>query len=187
MRRSFKILGIALMIIAFVFMFTFIIIPAVIPSFDALPPLKATYQVLFCKADETLAEKRTLYRPSPGTTVTTIDLGCTNRTGQSRDIGQEPIAVGAGGYFATFLPGLFIFMAASSKRKQPYNVADHADSLQQLQEASRAARKDMGLNAQLEGTKSATARLEELKSALNEGLITQAEYESKRQEILREM
>ncbi len=173
MRRYFKILGIALMIIAFVFMFTFIIIPAVIPSFDALPPLKATYQVLFCKA--------------PGTTVTTIDLGCTNRTGQSRDIGQEPIAVGAGGYFATFLPGLFIFMAASSKRKQPYNVADHADSLQQLQEASRAARKDMGLDAQLEGTKSATSRLEELKSALNEGLITPAEFESKRQEILREM
>src|SRR5258707_2712185 len=97
MRRSFKILGIALMIIAFVFMFTFIIIPAVIPSFDALPPLKATYQVLFCKADETLAEKRTLYRPSPGTTVTTIDLGCTNRTGQSRDIGQQPIASGVEG------------------------------------------------------------------------------------------
>src|SRR5260221_14138312 len=103
MRRSFKILGIALMIIAFVFMFTFIIIPAVIPSFDALSPLKATYQVLFCKADETLAEKRTLYRPSSGTTGTTIDLGCTNRTGQARDLGQEPIAVGAGAQFRTLL------------------------------------------------------------------------------------
>src|SRR5258708_8899760 len=129
MRRFFKVLGILLMIIAFVFMFTFIIVPAVIPSFDSLPPLKATYQVLFCNPGETLAEARSTVRPSPGTTVTTYDLGCTNRAGKSRDIGQAPIAVGAGGYFATFLPGLFILMAASSKRKQPYNVADHADSL----------------------------------------------------------
>src|SRR5258708_28722072 len=114
MRRFFKVLGILLLTMSAVFMITFIILPAVIPSFDSLPPLKATFQALFCKPDEKFQEARQTYRPSPGTTVTSIDYACVNRTGQQRDIAQAPIAVGAGGYFVTFLPGLFILMAVAN-------------------------------------------------------------------------
>jgi Short C-terminal domain len=218
MRRLLFAFSILLIIISAVFMLTFIILPAVIP-FDSLPPLKATYQVLFCKPDETLTESTTTYRPSPGTTITNVNMACVNRAGQARDLDQAPVSVGAIGYFGTFLPGLFLSMATRAKKQAPtstYSSALSAAPLQRTDSSSSlaglgmtATSNDVGnvmtsegstfaelqalvgktssIGSRLENLTSATTRMKELKSALEAGLITQTEYEAKRQEILREM
>lgn len=117
MRRFFIVIGALLIVISVVFMLTFIVLPAVIPSFDSLPPLKSTFQALFCKPGETLVDSRSTYRPSPGTTVTSVNLACVNAEKQARDISSAPIPVGAVGYLVPFLVGLFTLMLAINSKK----------------------------------------------------------------------
>ena len=189
MRRFFIWLGVFLMVFAFVVLFTLIILPSVISSFDSVPPLKATFQVLFCKAGETLHDSRTTYNPSPGTTVTTVDVSCVDKEGKEREISGDVIGAGAVGYLVPFLVGLFMALIAASREKVPpiptptstYKppVQVHDDPIPQ-RDRVQPTDKEQHLE-------SAITRLKELKTALDAGLITQAEYDAKHKEILRDM
>jgi hypothetical protein len=189
MRRFFIWLGVLLMVFAFVVLFTLIILPAVIPSFDSVPPLKATFQVLFCKTGETLHDSRATYNPSPGTTVTTVTVSCVDKEGSEHDISGDVIGAGAVGYLVPFLVGLFMALIAASREKVPStstppatyrsSVQAHDDPIPQRDRVQPTDKE--------KHMESAISRLKELKSALDSGLITQAEYDSKHKEILRDM
>jgi hypothetical protein len=185
MRRFFIWLGVFLMVFAFVVLFTFIILPSVISSFDNVPPLKAAYELVFCKTGETLHDSRTTYNPSPGTTVTTVDVSCVDKEGKERDISGDAISVGAVGYLVPFLVGLFMTLLAASREKVPPtstyvpSVQVHHDPIPSI---NRVEPPDKEKHLE-----SAITRLKELKSALDSGLITQAEYDAKHKEILRDM
>jgi putative oligomerization/nucleic acid binding protein len=189
MRRFFIWLGVFLMVFAFAVLFTFIILPAVIPSFDSVPPLKATYQLLFCKAGETLRDSRTTYNPSPGTTVTTVDVSCVDNEGKEHDISGDAISVGAVGYLVPFLVGLFMTLIAASREKVPpipTPISTYRPSVQ-VHDDPVPQRDRVQPTDKEQHLESAIMRLKELKSALDSGLITQAEYEAKHKEILRDM
>lgn len=192
MARFFVWLGVFLMVFAFVVLFVFIILPSVIPSFDNVPPLKATFQLLFCKTGETLNDSRTTYNPSPGTTVTTVNLSCVDKEGNERDISGDAIPVGAVGYLVPFLVGLFMALLAGS-RKVAADEAKTSTYKPSVQSPHYTPPATLPPRDRVEPTdkekhlESATARLKELKSALDSGLITQAEYDAKHKEILRDM
>jgi hypothetical protein len=184
MRRFFIWLGVFLMIFAFVVLFTLIILPAVISSFDSVPPLKSTFQLLFCTADETLQDSRSTFT-SPGTTVTTLHLACVDKEGNGRDISNDRISVGVVGYLVPLLVGLFMTLLAASREKSGFRRSVQADrSPTAAGSRGRPKDKEMAHSKQQE---SATVRLKELKSALDAGLITQAEYDAKHKEILDDM
>jgi hypothetical protein len=189
MRRFFIWFGVFLMVFAFVVLFTFIVLPAVISSFDSVPPLKAVYEVMFCKPGETLQDSRTTYRPSPGTTVTTVQVVCVDNEGIGRDISNDAISVGVFGYLVPFLVGLFTALIAGSREQVPSPSKPtpprtnkpqvHKDPIPSANRAQPTEREQV--------LESAITRLKELKSALDLGLITQAEYDAKHKEILNDM
>ncbi|MEO8611768.1 MAG: SHOCT domain-containing protein [Chloroflexota bacterium] len=187
MKRFFIWLGVLLIVFAFVVLFTLIILPAVIPSFDSVPPLKATFQVLFCKTGETLHDSRATYNPSPGTTVTTVNVSCVDKEEHERDISGDVIGAGAVGYLVPFLVGLFMALLAGSREKVPKtSTPTYRPSVQAHRDPIPSSNADKEM-AQLQHLESATARLKELKSALDSGLISQAEYDAKHKEILGDM
>jgi hypothetical protein len=191
MRRFFIWLGVFLMVFAFVVLFTFIVLPAVISSFDSVPPLKGVYELMFCKTGETLQDSRTTYRPSPGTTVTTVQVACVDNEGNGRDISNDAISVGVFGYLVPFLVGLFTALIAASREKIP---SPSKPTPPRTSKPSAQVRKDPIPSANRaqptereQVLESAITRLKELKSALDLGLITQAEYDAKHKEILNDM
>lgn len=162
-------IGVFLIAFAFAVMLFFIIIPAVLPSFDDAPLIKNTFRVLFCKPGETLLDEHATYRPSPGTTETTVSLSCVDNEGQSRDVGSAPILVGIVGYLVPFLSGLLILTVRSNRNRN----ADRQTFVDN---------NTYGYNAT-----NLSDRLRELKSAYDAGLVTQDEYEAKRKEILSDL
>jgi hypothetical protein len=213
MRRFFIILGIVLMVFAFVILGLFIIAPAVFTMDDA-PLLKSIMQTLVCQPNEVLSASYSTYS-TPGTTTRSTDLSCVDNEKHARDVSGQLIGVGAVGYLVPFLVGLFMTLLAAnqSKTKSSSTTSDFndtagyftdqhisaADDRRARQEAARrdrekqAARKAMreggtGVNpsAPLPNHIPLAQRLRELKEAYDAGLVTEAEYSAKREALLNE-
>ncbi len=195
--------GIALMVIAFAILGYFIVIPAVMPSVQDTPWLHGPYQALFCHSGETLGSDSETYHPRPGETDTTLTLSCVDAQGNARDVSGSVIAVGMIGYLAPFLIGLFMWTTGNNQKKQTatptyadvYNGKLGKESIT----VNRGGRQitvdkngDYGVgvsdsSATDADSPSALKRLKTLKTAYEQGLITQDEYESKREELLKRM
>ncbi len=210
------ILGTILMILAFVVMFGFIIIPAVVPSFSDAPIIHDMFQTLFCKPGETIADAHATYNPEPGKTVTTVSLSCVNNENQAREIDSAPIIVGTVGFLVPFLIGLFMVIVGTSRNRKPQlftpsfiqpnglntqgfslnsmgidiNMDENGEVTVKTPDGRVLTGHQMKVGSMSSmlagGASSLTDRLKDLKSALDSGLITQSEYDEKREEILKE-
>ena len=196
MRRFFLILGIALMVFAFVILGLFIIAPAVFKMDDA-PLLKNIVQTLACQPGETLSASYSTY-DTPTSSTRSTDLSCVNSEKQSRDVSGQLIGIGAVGYLVPFLVGLFMtLLAGNSFDKKGYSTTSNFDTSAMGDRRARveATRQDMArLAAQLNENHSGSLhdhiplaqQLKELKDAYSQGLITEAEYTTKRKALLDE-
>lgn len=198
--------GIVLMVVAFAILGFFIVIPAVVPSVDDTPWLHGPYQALFCHGDETLGSDSETFNPRPGETDTTLTLSCVDSQGNARDVSGNVIKIGMIGYLAPFLIGLFMWTTGNNRKKQaatPTYAAVYNGRLGQesitVNRGGRRITVDKSGNYVIgasdgsatddstDESPSTLERLKTLKTAYEQGLITQNEYESKHEALLKEM
>lgn len=178
MRRRIAIFGAALMVIAFGILTIFIIAPALIMPLDNAPLLKDIMQLAVCGSNETLTAAYSTYS-TPGTTSTSIDYTCVDKQENAREVGDDMIKAAGIGYVVLFLIGLFTFM---------FGMQD-AGKQTRLPSAPVKSEKSSGGSNRFtasDGHIPLAQRLQELKEAFHAGLITEAEYKAKRQELLDE-
>ena len=210
MKKLLVIVGVLLMVLAFVILGTFIIAPAVIAPLDNAPLLKNFLQGVLCKPGETLTVAYSTY-DTPTSTTRSNDMNCVDKTGQPRDVNGQIIGIGLVGYLVPFLGGLFMSMIGGmGNRRQIAGPIVYRNSYQtdmsQLAEGmnvpgfhvkvepggnvivtdkdGKVYSKQLGDNV---SHATLTQRLSELKGAFDSGLLTQDEYDAKRKELLKEI
>lgn len=167
------------------------------------PPLNYIAAPLVCPGGQ-MSVNSTVYNPYPGTTVTTEDWICTNnRTGAQTDLSVFRIAMVAGllyGFvlFVVILIGMWLIPIVRSNRSpagatkafEPGHGADMeraaaADDpeLAQLLDLERKERGAGGSGGNAISDRT-SRRLKELENLRTSNLISQAEYDRKRSEIL---
>jgi hypothetical protein len=197
MRRFFLIFGIVLMVFAFVILGLFIIAPAVFTMDDA-PLLKSIMQTLTCNPNETLTASYSTY-DTPTSSTRSTDLSCVDNEKHARDVSGQLIGVGAVGYLVPFLVGLFMTLLAGNLKTKGYTATSNYDTSASDDRRARveATRKDMEklLAQQKMGNDGSeplpdhmplAQRLKELKDAYSAGLVTEAEYTTKRKALIDE-
>ncbi len=207
MRRLIVIVGIALMVFAFVILTLFIIAPAVVSSLDDAPLLKSIMQIAVCRPNEVLTAGYSTYN-TPTSTSRSIHLNCVDSEHNARAVSEQIIQIGAIGYLGPFLVGLFMALLGRPDDKKQTTVPSTAVGIDLADRNARAVRLEALLEAR-EKSSGAVAnlnpsdqvhsqaqnqpdhlplaqRLRELKEAFNAGLITEAEYKAKRKELLNE-
>ncbi len=177
MRRRIGYLGAALMIIAFVILTIFIIAPAIIMPLDNAPLLKGIMQIAVCGSNETLTAGYSTYE-TPGTTSTSIEYNCVDKQQNARDVGDRIIEVGGIGYLVLFLTGLFTFLFGMQDTNKKTGVPSASAREKSAPVTASGHDHSSPVHVPL------AQQLQELKDALDAGLITEAEYQSKRLELL---
>ncbi len=197
MRRWIVIVGIALMVFAFVILTLFIIAPSVVSSLDDAPLLKNIMQIAVCKPNEVLTAAYSTY-DTPTSTTRSLDTSCVDSEHNARDVSQQIIGIGAVGYLGPFLIGLFMAMLGRPGDKKQtdvaspavgIDVADRTARVHRLEAREKSSGKVSNVNPSGQGQPDhlpLAQRLRELKEAFNAGLITEAEYKAKRNELLKE-
>lgn len=188
MKRIVIIFGISLSVFAFVALMIFIVLPAVVPLYR-LPVVKDVIQVLFCKSGETLNASYSTYE-TPGTTTQSTDLQCVNRDGKGRDVSEDFIKAAFVGYLVTFLGGIAIVgIAQYFPTRQTVPTPSPAESFHENHNVAGyvPTHRHQSVGGGTSSHLPLTYRLTELKAALDAGLITQAEYDAKREELLKEV
>jgi hypothetical protein len=204
MRRLIVIFGIALMVFAFVILTIFIIAPSVVSSLDDAPLIKGIMQTAVCRSNEELTAGYSTFR-TPGTTRTSIGYNCVDKQQNARNVNDQVLQIGGIGYLVPFLVGLFMALLGRPDDKKQTNgpsaaagsdLADrtaHADRIEAILEArqkssgSTISNPGGHVHSQAKDQPNhlpLAQRLEELKQAFNEGLITEAEYTAKRKDLL---
>jgi hypothetical protein len=205
MRRLIVIFGIALMVFAFVILTLFIIAPSVVSSLDDAPLLKSILQIAVCGSNEVLTANYSTY-DTPASSTRSVYLNCVDREQNARDVSQQTIQIGMIGYLGPFLIGLFMARLGRPGNKRQtkvlssaagINFADReADTLEGLLKTSKEARGRVTIlnpsgqvHSQMHNQPDhlpLAQRLRELKEAYSAGLLTEAEYQAKRKELLDE-
>jgi Short C-terminal domain len=185
MKRIVTRIGIGLSVFAFVALMILIVLPALAPL-DSLPVVKTVIQALFCKPGETLTASYSTFQ-TPGTTRQSTDLQCVNGDGPARHVGQDFIKAVFIGYLVTFLGGLAIVgIAQYLPTRQAGPTPSQSFHENRSTEGHIHTYRHEPVSGGTASHLSLTYRLAELKSALDAGLITQAEYDAKRAEVLKE-
>ena len=152
---------------------------------------------LICNGDETL-EQQHRQTFSGNTGGSTTDFYCVDEEGESRDVTDTMIIVGAGGFIAIFLPSLLMTIIGGrmmmkrttkqfiNKFVDGQNINDISQYQPQSQDDVQAILQQLsakaGKPAPAQGT--LTDRLKQLEDARDDGLLSQAEYDRMRQTIL---
>jgi hypothetical protein len=187
MRRKSAIFGAVLMVVAFGILTIFIIAPAMIMPLDYAPLLKDIIQRAVCGSDETLSAAYSTYS-TPGTTSTSIDYTCVDKQENAREVGDDIIKAAGIGYVVIFLTGLFTFMFGmqdTGKQTKSSSASVKSGKSSNRSESIASETLDFQPKDSPEHVPLAQ-RLQELKDALHQGLITEAEYKAKRQQLLDE-
>jgi hypothetical protein len=103
-------------------------VTAISIGFGALfPPLNYVAAPFVCPGGTMSAEQQ-VYRPSPGTTVTTITWYCTNReTGESNELSMWPMSVASGLIYGLLLfLGVLLGMQILARRSARRSAARYA-------------------------------------------------------------
>lgn len=187
MKRIVTRFGIGLSVFAFAALMIFIVLPSIV-SLDKLPAVDSVIQVLFCKSGETLKPSYSTYE-TPGTTTTSTDLQCVDSEGKGRDVSQDFLQAAFIGYLVTFLGGFVIVGIAQyfpSRQAEPIPSPPQSFHEHHNAEAQVHMHHHEPVNESTSSHLSLASRLVELKAARDAGLITQAEYDAKREEILKD-
>lgn len=157
---------------------------------SVFPPIERVSKPFVCPNGEMNYEQQ-VYRPTPVETVTTTTWYCVEQsTGTRKELGVFPMSLYAGTVYGLLLfPLALIGMGILGGRA--------AANLRALRETgnprSAEIRERLGLSVDFEndipGQESGNAvqRMKELKALREANLISAAEYEEKRAEILREV
>ncbi len=166
------VIGILLMLVAGAVLNVFIVMPATVHSIDQAPTLKNVLQPILCQPDEALTSTQIISRDFEGTGYT-ANFACVNRQGQKRDVNAKVWLYGIAGSLVPFLIGLALVVIAANSLKSSAKKSASMQGFSTLQQS--------GWNASVSAA--SEARLNALKSALDAGLITEAQYEAQRQQI----
>jgi hypothetical protein len=215
MKSPLVIIGTILIIAAFVVMGLFIVGPAIAPSLDDVPLMKSVLQSVLCKGSEKLTADYSTYSTRPGNTTRSVEMGCVNNENQAREVSGQAILYGVVGYLIPFLLGLFMVISgAGGSRRRVVLTTNSAfgqfgDMLNQggmsINNAGFQVTVDpsgkvevktpdgqvytpsASFSGMTSSASSTTERLQQLKTMHDSGLITEAEYEAKKQEILKQL
>ncbi|MBI1259811.1 MAG: hypothetical protein GC204_20275 [Chloroflexi bacterium] len=195
MKRLMRIFGAVLIVLAFTILTIFIIAPAIIMPLDNAPLLKSIMQAAVCSSNETLTAEYSTYTV-PGSSTTSISYHCVDGEQNAREVGDDIIKAGGISYVVLFLIGLFTFLSSTQdsdkKSKAKAAAAQRAEQMaraEQLEALVEAGGKGVGVSASRHNHSQSdhiplAQQLQELKDALDAGLITEAEYKAKRLELL---
>lgn len=175
-------LGCLLTIFSFVWLCGFTILP-VLPFTASTPEIDRYLTPLLCEPGETLNRNQSSYSYRPGSISFTMHPECVNSEGQERSVKDRFILLGVGVYLATFLPGLFLFIAGITRATRKMVTQTMSDNGINI----RVFSLDDGTiqpGAVQTSTASLTDRLRQLEEARDNGLISDEEYDRLRQEIL---
>lgn len=161
MKRIF--LAILLDVVALVGVFTFLGFPV-----DGMPVLREARLMALCSPGETLRTRDYSTMGQDGRTAYRTDFYCRDKAGQEREVTERAIVLTILMFLIPFPVSMFLFISGGNRLKKSLKQKRGVDDI------------DAG-----EGSR--TGRLRELKAAYEQGLITESEYERKREEILREM
>jgi hypothetical protein len=200
-------IGVLLLLLSFLIMGVFVVLPAVSPTLDDVPFVKTVLQGILCKPDETLGSDYSSYN-TPTSSTRSASLNCTNRERRERDVSGQAVLYGMIGYLATFLPALLLMItgAQSAKRARMQEAMGQMTAMMGGQGGSfDAAGFHMDVDpagnvlVRMPDGKIYTGkqgvstmpdlpeRLRQLQTAFDSGLITREEYDTKRAEILSDM
>ena len=184
------------MVIAFVILTIFIIAPAIIMPLDNAPLLKGIIQMAVCSSNETLTTSYSTFE-IPGESSTSIEYTCVDGQKNTRDVGDKLLwPAGSAMWCCSSLAYLHFCPLCRMRTSKPKLIrcctqrARRPDgSRGAIGSSGRSRRKSSSLNrirhdhSQSDHVPLAQ-QLQELKDALDAGLITEAEYKSKRLELL---
>lgn len=167
----------------------------------AFPPIDLVARPFVCPDGE-MEYVTQEYHPSPVETVTTITWYCVDgQTGARTELGVFPISLSAGTIYGLILffvalIGMAILgrrTAANIEMLQDMHGTDRAEILdrlgvpEQFRNSSALEINHKDLAKLLNNSGTAKARMKELKELRDANLISGAEYEEKRAEILKEL
>ncbi len=192
--RKQRILGISLIVLAFVFLFGFIVLP-VIPQIGDAPVFDSVLGAVLCAPDQTLV--RDPYSQTFGSETTfSMDVYCQDAQGERIDVTGKWGPIGLVGYLVLFLPGMYVTTGALQKnrqKKKQENVPHSAHVPEQIAKFQRRVRaQDAAEDGSAKivtkgGGANFTDKLKQIQEARDNGLIDDEEYEHLRQKILDDM
>lgn len=164
--------------IGIVALMVFLVFPAS-GSVESISGLNSALQSLLCQKGETLKVESYSYSSEPGETSYSANFYCLLET-TKRDVTGRAILFGGLGFGGSLVLSIILMISGVTAlaRNKTARMTD-----QILQGNAAVFSTAGGMNTR----GSATERLKTLKSAYEQGLITETEYESKRQEILRDV
>jgi hypothetical protein len=145
-----------------------------------------------------------VYRPYPGTTITTITWYCTDeKTGVKKELSIWPMSLAAGTIYGLLLfAAVYIGMLVLAKRSasglqsldgstegvDTAGINALVAETERLRDSAGARREQLeGLAGKMKASRGAVAKMKELKELRQADLISEAEYEKKRAEILKDL
>lgn len=140
------------------------------------PPVKNFLQSLLCETGETVLTESHSGIDSDGDMVTSTNFYCVPPDGDSRarDVTGKAVIYAIVSFLVPFGISMILFFSGGASLKKRYGES-MTSMMGQFESLSASAAGAGG---------SLTERLKALKQAYDQGLITEAEYESKRQDIL---
>jgi hypothetical protein len=161
--------GILLMVLSFVLLCGMVVIPSLTPSLDSLPLVRDALNALLCEPEEHIVGEQSVTSSQPGRTNFTMYVSCVDSAGRERSVQDPYMLYMVASFIVPFLLGLFMTMFGAARGA-----------------ASKVSAPGGSGSPSLFGGASnpMTVRLRDLKTAYDSGLITAAEYDAKRRDIL---
>jgi len=122
MRRFINYAGIALMVLAFAVLTIFVIAPSLMSKLDGTTLIGRVLQASLCRPGEALTASYSRY-DTPTSTTRMVRTSCVDGKNNARDVSGQMIQIGAIGYLAPFLIGLFSFMLSRPEDKKGFVAA----------------------------------------------------------------
>ncbi len=152
----------------------------------AFPALNQIAGPFVCSNGEMRVDSQT-YRPSPGTTVTTLDWQCVDKkTGEAQPVNEMSMFLINGLIYGVILFAIvMIGWWAAKRRRTKAEVTASADVRPRHASPTRAATTRAATSFDMSAeTYDMEIELSKLKKLRDEGLITEKDYEQKKLEIL---
>ena len=178
-------IGILLILVAVAALMLVVVLPAVMDVKD-VPTLNNALQRVLCQSGETLSTERHVGPSYDGGTSYSATYYCTNNDEVERDVTGAATLMGMVIFVIPFLIGLFMIIGSSfgMAGRAVTTTIGSATSTILTMSADNKRKQSVSMGGEKD---SISDRLRDLKSAYDQGLITEAEYELKRKEILRQM
>jgi hypothetical protein len=168
-----------MIVLAVIVALAFLVIPAFMPSLMENSLMGGVLDLALCKGHEDLTISYTA--GIPGTAL----LGCFNPiNGFVRDTSSLVYMVGAAGSIALLPIGVAILLRGHRQQVQQFTKRKNSPSAAYLDANSRFVPEQQGMSM---ASRSLADRLAQLENAFDSGLVTEAEYEVKRKEIIRDL